>query len=43
MREVTEEQWEKVKELLPPTGRPFKNLRSIWKLECDLQMFCKLV
>ena len=28
--EVTDEQWEKIKELLPPkkTGRPFKNLRN---------------
>ena len=27
--EVTDEQWEKIKDLLPPkkTGRPFKNLR----------------
>ena len=28
--EVTDEQWEKIKNLLPPkkTGRPFKNLRN---------------
>ena len=28
--EVTDEQWEKIKDLLPPkkTGRPFKNLRN---------------
>ena len=28
--DVTDEQWEKIKELLPPkkTGRPFKNIRN---------------
>ena len=50
MREVSDEQWEKVKELLPPkkTGRPFKNLRHtfngiLWVMSTELARYSRKI
>ena len=48
--EVTDKQWEKIKELLPPkkTGRPFKNLRDtfngiLWVMSTELARYSRKI